>query len=163
MNQPRTIVSGRSVLNLNFKLAQVEERLQTEVPDFTRNRMLERWEAISDSPPPPDEVYGKHKFWYRNITEQSFSMILANYTSQIDKARILASQAAILATGATHRPSHPWVCVCQMKPYEKLLVFDLEQNYVNLTNVTMAPLLMPGFCMVSAVDAALVDMQDTVF
>ena len=40
-------------------LAQVEERLQTEVPDFTRNRMLERWKAISGSPSPPDEVYGK--------------------------------------------------------------------------------------------------------
>ena len=56
--------------------------------------MLERWKAISGSPPPPDEIYGKQKFWGRKITEQSFSMILANCTSQIDKARILASKAA---------------------------------------------------------------------
>ena len=27
-------------------LAQVDERLQTEVSDFTRDRMLERWKAI---------------------------------------------------------------------------------------------------------------------
>ena len=74
-------------------LAQVEERLQTEVPDFTRNRMLERWKSISGSPPPPDEVYGKQKFWDRKITEQSFSILLDNCTSQIDKARILASKA----------------------------------------------------------------------
>ena len=40
-------------------LAQVEERLQTEVPDFTQNRMLERWKAISGLPPPSDEVYVK--------------------------------------------------------------------------------------------------------
>ena len=75
-------------------LAQVDERLQTEVPDFTRNRMLERWKAISGSPPPFDEVYGKQKFWDRKITEQSFSMLLANCTSEIDKTRILASKAA---------------------------------------------------------------------
>ena len=75
-------------------LAQVEERLKTEVPDFTRNRMLERWKAISGSPLPPDEVCGKQKCWERQITEQSFSMLLANCTSQIDKARIVASKAA---------------------------------------------------------------------
>ena len=28
-------------------LAHVEERLQTEVPDFTRNKVLERWMIIS--------------------------------------------------------------------------------------------------------------------
>ena len=71
-------------------LAQVEERLQTAVPDFIRNRLLERWKAISGSPPLPDEVYGKQKFCDRKITEQSFSMLLANCISQIDKARILA-------------------------------------------------------------------------
>ena len=56
--------------------------------------MLERWKAMSGSSPPPDEVYGKQKFWDRKITEQSFSILLANCTSQIDKARILASKAA---------------------------------------------------------------------
>ena len=40
-------------------LAQVEKILQTQVPDFTRNRVLERWKAISGSLLPPDEVYGK--------------------------------------------------------------------------------------------------------
>ena len=75
-------------------LAQVDERLHTEVSDFTRNRILERWKAISGSPPPSEEVYGKQTFWDRKITEQSFSMVLANCTSQIDKARILASKAA---------------------------------------------------------------------
>ena len=52
--------------------------------------MLERWKAISCSPPPPDEIYGKQKFWDRKITEHSFSMILAKCTSEIDMARILA-------------------------------------------------------------------------
>ena len=74
--------------------AQVEERLQTEVPDFTRNRILKRWKAISGSPPPSDEAYGKQKCWDIKITEQTFSMLLANCTSKIDKARILASKAA---------------------------------------------------------------------
>ena len=64
------------------------------MPDFTRKRILERWKAISDSPPPSDEVYGKQKCWDRIITKQTFSMLLANCTSQIDKARILASKAA---------------------------------------------------------------------
>ena len=103
----------------NFKLlVQVEERLQSEVPDFTRNRILERWKAISGSPPPSDEVYGKQKYWERLITEQTFSMLLTNCTSKTDKARILASKQRILATGSTHRPSHPLVCVCLMKPFE---------------------------------------------
>ena len=75
-------------------LSQVEERLQTEVPDFIRNRILERWKAISGSPPPSDEVYGKQECWDRIITEQTFSMLLTNCTSQIDKTRILASKAA---------------------------------------------------------------------
>ena len=75
-------------------LAQVEERLQTEVSDFTRNRILERLKVISGSPPQSNEVYGKQKCWDRNITEQTFSMLLTHCTSQIDKARILASKAA---------------------------------------------------------------------
>ena len=58
-------------------LAQVEERLQTEVPDFIRSRVLERWKAISGSLPPPDDVYGKQKFRDRKITQQSFSILLA--------------------------------------------------------------------------------------
>ena len=68
-------------------LAQVENRLQSEVPDFTQNRVLERWKAISDSSPPP-KVYGKQTFWDRKITEQSFSIFLANCISQIDKVLI---------------------------------------------------------------------------
>ena len=51
-------------------------------------------EAISGSPPPSDEVYGKQKCWDRKITEQTFSMLLANCIFKIDKARILASKAA---------------------------------------------------------------------
>ena len=51
-------------------------------------------EAISGSPPPSDEVYGKQKCCDRKITEQIFSMLLANCISKIDKARILASKAA---------------------------------------------------------------------
>ena len=43
------------------------------------------------------------------------------------------------------------------------MVFNLELNYVNVINVPVALLLMPGVCMASAVDAALVDMQVTVF
>ena len=57
-------------------LAQIEERLQTEVPDFTRNRVLERWKVISGSLQPPDEIYGKQQFWDRKITEQSFIILL---------------------------------------------------------------------------------------
>ena len=30
-------------------------------------RKMERWKAISGSPPPPDEVYGKQKFWERKL------------------------------------------------------------------------------------------------
>ena len=69
-------------------------KITNKVPDFTRNRMLDRWKSISGSPPPPDKVYGKQKFlWQRKITEQSFSILLANCTSQIDKARILTTKA----------------------------------------------------------------------
>ena len=77
-------------------LAQVDEILQTEMPDFTRNWVLERWKVISGSLSlsQPDEVYGKKKFWDRKSTEQSFSILLANCVAQIDKALILASKAA---------------------------------------------------------------------
>ena len=99
-------------------LAQVEERLQTEAPNFTRNRILERWKAISGSPPLPDEVYGKQTFWDRKITEQSFSMLFANCTSQIGKSRIFTSKTAHTGDCLNARPSHPLVCACLMKPYE---------------------------------------------
>ena len=49
-----------------------------------------------------------------------------------------------------------------MKTYEKLLVCDLEQHYLNLVNVSVTHYLMPGVCMASAVGAALVDMPGTV-
>ena len=88
-------------------LAQVDERLQTAVPDFTRNRVLERWKAISGSSSPPDEVYGKQKYWDRTITEQSFSIPLANCTSKIDKTRILAYKAAHTGDWLNALPSHP--------------------------------------------------------
>ena len=129
---------------------------------ITRNRMLERWKAISGSPLPPDEVYGEQKFRDRKITEQSFSMLLANCTSQIDNARILASKAAHTGDWLNASPITSIGLRMSNETIRVAVGLRLGAKLCEPHQCNCGVLDDAGVCMTLAVDSALVDMQGTV-